>query len=86
MNDKTTPLSAVDVDPLVMRLRRYNEWRRGADFEQPEPAKIGRDIDAAIELLEAMRDAIRVTLDENGHLADGLDCTLRHLVLIAGDA
>jgi hypothetical protein len=74
------------VDPLVMRLRHYNEWRRGADFEQPEPAEIGRDIDAAIELLVGMRDAIRATLDENGHLADGLDCTLRRLVVIAGDA
>ncbi len=54
MNDKTEPLSTVAVDPRVMRLRRYNEWRRGADFEQPEPAEIGNDIDAAADELERM--------------------------------
>ncbi len=40
------------LDLLAMRLRRYNEWRRGADFEQPQPAVIGRDIDAAISIIE----------------------------------
>lgn len=65
MNEKTDPLSAVAVDPLVMRLRRYNEWRRGADFEQPEPAEIGRDIDeaiAAIEQLDELRTAVIASL------------------------
>lgn len=42
------------INALVMRLRRYNEWRRGADFEQPEPTDVGADIDTAIELLELM--------------------------------
>ena len=85
MNDKNEPLSAVNVAPLVMRLRRLNEWRRGADFEQPEPTEIGRDIDVAIDLLVGMSEAIRVTIEENRDLADGIDCTLRHLVIISGD-
>jgi len=59
---KTTETTAVEtpadstgrLEALVRRLRRYNEWRRGADFEQPEPTGIGADIDAAIELLELM--------------------------------
>ena len=59
MNDKKEPLSAVNVAPLVMRLRRFNEWRRGADCEQPEPTEIGRDIDTAIDLLVGMSEAIR---------------------------
>jgi hypothetical protein len=29
-----------------------------------------------------LRDAIQKTIDENGHLADGDDCTLRHLVRV----
>ena len=37
---------------LVKRLRRYNDWRRGADFEQPEPDAIGRDIDDTIATIE----------------------------------
>ena len=48
-----------------MRLRRYNEWRRGADFEQPEPAAIGQDIDAAIaaiEQLDELRNAVTASL------------------------
>ena len=65
MNEKPEPLSTVAVDPLVMRLRRYNEWRRGADFEQPEPAEIGRDLDeaiAAIEQLDELRTAVIASL------------------------
>jgi len=41
-------------DQLIMRLRRYNEWRRGADFEQPDPACLGHDIDAAVSLIDEM--------------------------------
>ena len=42
------------IDGLVARLRRYNEWRRGADTEQLHPREIGEDIDAACDALEAM--------------------------------
>lgn len=33
-------------------LRRYNEWRRGADTEMPHPTDIGRALDWAIEAME----------------------------------
>ena len=39
-------------EQLITRLRRFNEWRRGGEFEQPEPTTLGRDIDDAIALLE----------------------------------
>lgn len=41
-----------DIESLAARLRAYNEWRRGAEIEMPNPADIGRDIDAAIEVIE----------------------------------
>ena len=41
-----------NIDDLIKRLRAYNEWRRGGNGEQPDPAEIGRDIDEVIELLE----------------------------------
>ena len=33
-------------------LTRYNEWRRGAEIEQPDPTEIGLAIDAAIHALK----------------------------------
>lgn len=38
---------------LAARLRQYNEWRRGAKREQPEPT-ICSDIDAAATILESL--------------------------------
>ena len=43
-----------DVESLIIRLRRYNDWRRGADLEQPDPNKVGKDIDMAIKLLKGI--------------------------------
>lgn len=37
---------------LINRLKHYNAWRRGAEIEMPAPAQLGKDIDAAIEILE----------------------------------
>lgn len=76
------PLTTAAIGPLVDRLRHYNQWRRGLDAPQPSPEQIGTDIDTALALLITMRDAITATIDENGHLADGDDCTLHHLVRI----
>ena len=76
----------VQVGPLVQRLRRYNEWRRGAECPQPEPAEIGVDLDAAADLLEKMAQAIVDALEANLHLADGDNCTLIDLVRVARDA
>ena len=33
-------------------LTRFNEWRRGAEIEQPDPTQIGLAIDAAIKALK----------------------------------
>ena len=47
--------NAVDPPPagqIAARLRRYNEWRRGADIPQPSPSEIGADIDAAADALD----------------------------------
>ena len=70
----------LQVEPLVQRLRRYNEWRRGADTEQPQPREIGEDIDEAVRLLVAMSSAIEATLDKNMH---GNDCTLADIARVA---
>ena len=47
--------NAVNLPPakqIAARLRRYNEWRRGADIPQPGPSEIGADIDAAADALD----------------------------------
>lgn len=76
----------VQVGHLVMRLRRYNEWRRGAEFAQPHPKEVGADIEEAANRLEAMAGAIVAALDHNLHLADGDNCTLIDLVRVARGA
>ena len=53
---------------LIERLRYFNEWRRGADGDQPDPAQIGRDIDAAVAILsrQAIADGpISLAINEN---------------------
>lgn len=36
---------------LIDYLKAYQEWRRGADTEQPDPTELGEKLDIAIELL-----------------------------------
>ena len=46
-------------------LRRYNEWRRGGAEEMPDPAEIGKAIDAAVKMLaEIPADDGSLTLDK----------------------
>jgi hypothetical protein len=40
------------VHDLVGRLRTLNDWRTGADIEQPNPSEITADIAAAADILE----------------------------------
>ena len=74
-----------DSSECVKLLRQFNEWRRwdGEMDEEgpamPHPKSIGFAIDMAIQLIEQHGEllaAIEQTLDENGHLADGENCTL----------
>ena len=46
-------------------LRQYNQWRRGnlEGLPQPDPREIGEAIDAAVEMIERMRE-IEVALRE----------------------
>ena len=52
-----TDLLPADIPALIERLRGYNAWRRGADSDQPDPAQIGRDIDAAVAILTRQASA-----------------------------
>jgi hypothetical protein len=39
---------------ISARLRKYNEWRRGADGPQPNPKEVGELIDSAADRLEVL--------------------------------
>lgn len=43
---------------IVNSLRRYNEWRRGADIEHPDPKKLGLLIDLAAKRLNDLEVAL----------------------------
>ena len=43
-------------------LRKFNDWRRGADIPQPDPREIGEAIDAAVEMIERMGGALESLL------------------------
>ena len=43
-------------------LRQFNEWRRGGDIEQPGPLAVGEAIDAAVEMIERMDEAMESLL------------------------
>ena len=58
----------MDYQELIERMRAFNDWRRGGDFEMPHPMQIGMDIDA-------MCDAIESLLAENERLNHNLTST-----------
>lgn len=41
-------------------LRKYNEWRRGADTEQPDPTELGEQIDAAIGAMVMLQETAKL--------------------------
>ncbi len=53
----------------------YQTWRRGGKGKQPAPADVGNVIDWAINVCYASVE----TLEENNHLVDGEQCTLKAL-------
>jgi hypothetical protein len=44
----------VDYQELIERMRAFNDWRRGGDFEMPHPRQIGMDIDAMCDVIESL--------------------------------
>jgi hypothetical protein len=55
------------MNETIEYLRKYNEWRRGADTEQPDPKELGEQIDAAISalvILERERDEAREMVEK----------------------
>jgi len=48
-----------DSSAVVRTLKRYNDWRLGAEIEQPDPKEISRAIIEAISMLERMVKPIR---------------------------
>jgi len=58
----------------IEQLRAFVEWEKSVTPEKTHIAVW------ALHEIERLRDSIQQTLDENGHLADGDNCTLIHLV------
>jgi len=56
-----------DLRQLIARLCAFQDWLRGGDGDQPDPAAIGGDIDEAIEWLEAidLADRILIRIEED---------------------
>ncbi len=44
----------------IKQLREYQRWRRGAEMDQPAPAKVGEWIDWAIAVCEAAENLVSV--------------------------
>ena len=48
---------------VAAKLRAFNEWRRGdEDIPQPDPRVIGEAIDAAVEMIERLDEAMESLL------------------------
>lgn len=45
-------------EEIIQFLHYYNEWRRGAETEMPEPSKIGIVIDDICKILEEDQDSV----------------------------
>ena len=56
MTDRT---DAQEAERLAEVLEQYNAWRRGGDGEQPDPSKLGKEIEAAAILLRRLADPWR---------------------------
>ena len=54
-------------EKVIDFLKHFNEWRRGADTEQPHPALIGENIDTAIEMLQ---NSVELSQKEKTHIME----------------
>ena len=50
--EKLKELEEQDIEELIEKLRRYNNWRRGAEIPMPHPQEITEMIDEAIKVLK----------------------------------
>lgn len=67
-------------EQIIQYLRTYNEWRRGNDAPQPDPAKVGKVIDAACDALEeaarmpkrfaSVRDLVKATAADDEQIRE----------------
>jgi len=74
-------------------VREFNSWRRGTDDvhvdDKAYPKRLGEALDSGVEMAERceiLESAIRQTLSDNGHLADGDNCMLILLKRAIGEA
>ena len=47
-------------ETVIKNLTTLNEWRRGGQIEQPDPAEVSKTIDEAIRLLSGMLERSRI--------------------------
>ncbi len=52
----TCEICLKELKELALRLTIYNEWRRGAPYQHPNPKQLGKDIDAAIMVINMLVD------------------------------
>jgi len=82
-----------DIREAANLLRRYNEWRRGAEQEMENPTEIGKALDLACGVLERAEEdeeiaSLKRMLEKTrGQLSKALDAVItlsvRNLELIA---
>ena len=59
-------MTEADLNYLINRLQRYQEWRRGCDKDfDPDPKLIGEDIDAAIEVCKIVSNILKQSPEKN---------------------
>lgn len=58
-------MTEADLNYLINRLQRYQDWRRGSDdgFD-PNPRLIGEDIDAAIEVCKMVSSMLNMVKED----------------------
>lgn len=79
-------MSDTDEQDAVKEARELLETHSIVAMRVDKPYKEIRPLIGTLcDELERLRGAIRKTLDENGHLADGDNCTLIHLKRAIGE-
>lgn len=61
---------------LAIKLKYYNEWRRGKHQEQPNPNKIGVLLDEVCNVLNDLRPLDVDDLNESNESNELIDCDI----------